>query len=220
MLLIFDWDGTLCDSTQTIVKSMQVAARACELPVLEPLQIEHIIGLGLSEAIHQLYPKATAEKVQQVRDAYSAAFVELDRKKPAALFDQALEVLQELRQRGYLLAVATGKSRRGLDRVLASLDMTGYFDSSRCADETQSKPHPQMLEELLAEFALDASQATMIGDTSYDLGMAQALGMPRIGVSYGVHDVENLQTFHPEQVIDHLSELLLLFPPLAKTAGI
>lgn len=214
MLLIFDWDGTLCDSADKIVESMQLAARECSLEILPPKQIENIIGLGLSEAILKLYPSLVLTEVDELKVSYSKHFVEVDKKTPSVLFDQAKAVLLQLRERGYKLAVATGKSRRGLNRVLESFSLQDFFDATRCADETQSKPHPQMLNELLAELDVNVEHAVMIGDSSYDMAMAQHIAMPRVAVSFGVHEPELLDSFSPMQVIDHLQELLLLFPCL------
>jgi phosphoglycolate phosphatase len=209
MLLIFDWDGTLCDSTARIVEAMQQAAR--ELAIAEPSEgaVQDVIGLGLPEALAQVFPTLDVARREQVRERYSSCYVALDA-HPAGLFSGALETLDELRLRGHTLAVATGKGRAGLNRVLAGLGLDGYFDATRCADETCSKPDPLMLQELLTEFTRPVEQAVMIGDSEYDLAMARRLEMPSIGVSYGVHSVERLKLHGPLAMIDNLPQLLEL----------
>jgi phosphoglycolate phosphatase len=128
--------------------------------------------------------------------------------QPCAFFPGALETLEQLKIRGHRLAVATGKSRRGMQRVLGQLDMHDYFHASRCADETRSKPHPQMLHELLTELRADCADAVMIGDTEYDMAMARAAGMARIAVGFGAHAVERLLPYTPLLVLDNLQQLL------------
>lgn len=169
--------------------------------------VREIIGLGLPEALASLFPNLSLRQREQVQASYSTSYVALDQ-KPSPLFAGALETLTELRRRGHLLAVATGKSRRGLNRVLTGLDLHAWFDITRCADETRSKPHPLMLEEILQELAGSAADALLIGDSEYDLRMAQAIQMPAIGVSYGVHSAERLRQHGAELIIDQLTELL------------
>ena len=209
MLIIFDWDGTLCDSTGTIVKAMCEAARRQNAPVPADSAVLDIIGLSLPKAIPQLFPSLSAEEQDSLRLGYSSIYRELDR-TPARLFTGAREILRELHDAGHHLAVATGKSRQGLDRVLRGLDADHYFHGSRCADESQSKPHPQMLHDLLDEFDYDPADSLMIGDSELDLEMAQAAGMDRVGVSHGVHSAERLQRWNPLAVIDSLPQLLSL----------
>jgi len=151
VLFIFDWDGTLCDSTEKIASCMVAAAKQCRMPKLEHHQVKEIIGLGLPEAIQMLFPGVGSGDLERMRTAYSAHFIEHD-KTPSKLFDGADEVLSALKSAGIKVAIATGKSRRGLNRVLKNLAWDEVFHGSRCADETKSKPHPQMLHELLDEF--------------------------------------------------------------------
>lgn len=134
-------------------------------------------------------------------------FVEADQ-VPCEFYPNAVATLEALREEGHQLAVATGKSRRGLQRVLQKLQMIDFFDASRCADETVSKPHPMMLEQLLEELGFQSSSAVMVGDTEFDLEMAARIGMRRIAVSYGAHDVERLRRHSPELIIDDLNQLL------------
>ncbi len=209
MLIIFDWDGTLCDSTGTIVKAMCEAARRQNAPMPPDSAVHDVIGLSLPKAIGRLFPNLSEEERDRVRLGYSDIYRELD-KTPAKLFAGARELLQTLNDAGHQLAVATGKSRRGLDRVLHGLDAGHYFHGSRCADESQSKPHPQMLLELLEEFGYEPADSLMIGDSELDLEMAHAAGIDRVGVSHGVHSAERLQRWSPLAVLDTLPELLSL----------
>ncbi|WP_299974484.1 HAD-IA family hydrolase [uncultured Pseudoteredinibacter sp.] len=207
MLCIFDWDGTLSNSADKIVSCMQLAADDAKLPELPGSQVQKIIGLGLPEAISTLYPEGSQAQWDTMREMYSSHYIKADQ-IPAPLFDGVIEGLEKLKSNGFTLAVATGKSRRGLDRVLARLEMEDYFHGSRCADETRSKPHPLMLEELLTEFGRPAQQSVMVGDTSFDLAMAEAIDMPRIGVSYGVHEVDVLHQHKPDLIADHFDEVI------------
>lgn len=207
MLCIFDWDGTLSNSADKIVSCMQLAADDAKLPELPGSEVQKIIGLGLPEAISTLYPEGSQSQWDTMREMYSTHYIKADQ-IPAPLFDGVIDGLEKLKSGGFTLAVATGKSRRGLDRVLARLEMEDYFHGSRCADETRSKPHPLMLEELLGEFGRQAEQAVMVGDTSFDLAMAEAIDMPRIGVSYGVHEVDVLHQHKPDLIADHFDEVI------------
>ncbi|HQQ63954.1 MAG TPA: HAD-IIIA family hydrolase [Pseudomonadales bacterium] len=207
MLLVFDWDGTLVDSTAKIVRCMQQAAAACHVEVLAPEDICQIIGLGLPEAIVALYPLLDHAQREAVRGQYVHFFIHVDN-TPTPFFPSVEETLHGLRDDGYSLAVATGKSRRGLDRVLEQLGMQDFFHATRCADETCSKPDPQMLQELLAHFRCDAAAALMVGDTHFDMAMAQAIGMPRVAVSYGAHRIEQLLPYQPLACLQQFDELL------------
>ena len=209
MLFVFDWDGTLSDSTAKIVSSMRRAAADLALPELEELAVLEIIGLGLPEAIAQIYPAVGEADRRKLGEQYSKRYIEADQ-VPSLLFPGAMETLETLKDRGHSIAVATGKSRRGLDRVIASLELEGFFHGSRCADETASKPHPLMLHELLKELGCPVEQAVMIGDTEFDMEMARRADMPRVGVSFGAHAVERLHAYEPLRCIDKLPELLEL----------
>lgn len=206
MLVIFDWDGTLCDSLGQIVAAMQQAARQCGVPVPDEASVRHIVGLGLPQAIATLFPEQPPAVREGLAAAYSACYLAGDT-GPARLYQGALELLEALRGEGCELAVATGKSRRGLDRVLGGLGMVDYFHSTRCADETASKPDPLMLREILEERRRSVEEALMIGDSIYDLDMARRIGMASVGVSHGVHDHRALGLHAPLAVIDQLSEL-------------
>jgi phosphoglycolate phosphatase len=205
-LVIFDWDGTISDSVARIVSSMQRAAVDLDMAVPSYLEVQEIIGLGLTEAAFRLFPQATREQVFQLQTSYSQHYRAED-SAPCAFFPGVEETLQQLKAEGYQLAVATGKSRAGLDRVLLNLGMEDFFHNSRCADETLSKPHPLMLEELLTEFDLSAEAAVMVGDTEFDMEMAVNAGMPRIAVSYGAHHADRLHAFDPLACVDLFSEI-------------
>jgi len=205
-LIIFDWDGTLMDSEGHIVESMQSAMLEQGLPVLTAAAVRDIIGLGLPEAVKTLYPREPEGRRAGLCEAYSRHFV-AGNTASLELFPDAEAVLRDLKAAGYNLAVATGKTRKGLDRLLAYNEWHSYFQGTRCADETQSKPHPQMLDELLEEFNCPVEQALMVGDTEFDLQMASNAGIDSVGVSYGVHEVSRLVVHHPRLIIDQLMEL-------------
>ncbi len=208
MLFIFDWDGTLSDSTAKITKAMQLAAQDLGWQPLPEMPIRNIIGLGLPEAIATLYPEVSVLDRQRLRDAYAHNFLALDQANPSSLFPSVAETLAELKAQGHLLSIATGKSRKGLDRILQSMDLHAFFDATRCADETASKPHPLMLEQLLAEFDVVPDEAVMVGDTEYDMEMARAIAMPRIAVSYGAHHADRLYPFGVDMCLDRFDEIL------------
>lgn len=207
MIAIFDWDGTLCDSIEHIVAAMRDAAVELALEPPPAESVRNIVGLGLPQAVSQLFPGLDEAARKELALTYSRHFASPER-PPASLFDGAMETLLGLRARGIQLAVATGKSRRGLDRVLGTLGLSEFFEATRCADETRSKPDPCMLLEILAERGKAAHEAVMIGDSEYDLAMAQEAGVRSVGVSFGVHDSDRLGTYKPLAIIDKLPELL------------
>ena len=209
MLFIFDWDGTLSDSTEKIITCMKGAAVSLGLPELADAEIREIIGLGLPEAIAQIYPHVSPNDRSALGVEYGRHFIAADQ-QPSAFYPQVLETLRILRNSGHQLSVATGKSRRGLDRVLKKLQLSDYFDATRCADETASKPDPKMLHELLHCFGCDASSAVMVGDTEFDMSMAYAADVPRVAVSYGAHHIDRLRHYDPLLCIDDMSQILTL----------
>ena len=206
-LIIFDWDGTLSDSVARISRCIQLAAIDHHLPQPSFDQAKEIIGLGLNEAVRHLFPQANADMVARFSGSYSAHYRRKD-SSPCAFFPNVLTTLQQLHSAGYLLAVATGKSRAGLDRVLEATKLTGFFHSSRCADETRSKPHPLMLEELLSEQGIGPEHALMVGDTEFDMEMAVNAKMSRIAVSYGAHDASRLLNYQPVACLDDFSNII------------
>ena len=207
MLLIFDWDGTLIDSAAKIVTCMQYAAEESGVDPLPDEPIRQIIGLSLPQAIAVLYPHESPALHEEMRQQYVSYYIGMDQ-TPTPLFAGVTETLHTLRDAGYTLAVATGKARRGLDRVLEQMGMQKFFHATRCADETRSKPHPQMLHELLDFFVCEPEQALMVGDSCYDMEMAQAVGMPRVAVSYGAHSIEQMLRFEPVACLDRFDALL------------
>jgi phosphoglycolate phosphatase len=208
-VVVFDWDGTLVNSEAHIVSSIESAAREVGLPTLEYEVIKDIIGLGMREALLVLYPQLTEVQIVELRKHYSHFFFSKDVDR-SMLFDGVLETLEKLQSSGLKLAVATGKSRNGLDKALEAMGLKSYFDIERCADETRSKPHPMMLAEISEYFGLPPAKMFLVGDTEYDLEMAARYGMDSVGVSYGVHDVDRLNKHKPLKVVDHISEILVL----------
>lgn len=202
-LIIFDWDGTLFDSVGQIVESLKFAAKQFNQPLTDE-DAKSIIGLGLPEVAQVLFPQVP-DLHEAILQSYSAHYVEYS--KHDRWFDGVAEMLHDLKESGIHLAVATGKSRKGLDRVLGQTQSVSLFSATRAASETKSKPDPLMLAEILAETGFNADQAIMVGDTSYDLEMALNIRMPSVGVTYGVHVPEVLQQYHPLAVVDSIDEL-------------
>lgn len=192
-LIIFDWDGTLFDSVGQIVASLKFAAQQFHQPLTDEAA-KSIIGLGLPEVAQVLFPHVP-ELHADILQSYSEHYVA--HSTGDVWFDGVAQMLHDLKAQGVQLAVATGKSRKGLDRVLKQTESMDLFVATRAASETKSKPDPLMLAEILQQTGVKAEHAIMVGDTSYDLHMAQNIAMPRVGVSYGVHSVEVLQAFHP-----------------------
>lgn len=194
-LIVFDWDGTLMDSTAAIVKSLQDAALDLGLPMPEKKRAAHVIGLGLKEALETVLPDLAPEYYPKLVDRYRIHF--LTNSSKTTLFDGVKTMLDDLKNQNYLLAVATGKSRAGLNRAINETGLQGYFDASRTADETWSKPHPAMLLELTEELGEPMNRTVMIGDTTHDLQMANNAGAAGIAVQYGAHSAAELQKLHP-----------------------
>lgn len=184
MIIVPDWDGTLVDSANQIVAATQAAADICGLEGRESDAIRHIIGLGLPEAIQALYPGIEPLLVEQMRDTYSRCYRDAG-VEPAAFFPGVLKSLQSFLIQGYQLAVATGKSRRGQDRELQVRKLNTLFHVTRCADETFSKPHPRMLQEILHQAEKKPDQALMVGDTVFDMEMADRAGIKKVAVTMG-----------------------------------
>lgn len=205
-LVVFDWDGTLMDSEARIVHCMQAAAEDVAIAVPSRAAARDIIGLGMIEAVQQLFNAPTPAVTDAIIDRYRHHWLS-DSLAPSAMFDGAQSLLADLDQAGYLLAVATGKSRRGLDRVLDETGLGHYFVASRCADEAFSKPHPQMLLDILERTGMEPSQALMVGDTEYDMAMAANAGAHAVGVSHGVHTPDRLRRSGAMTCLNHLSDL-------------
>lgn len=205
--VILDWDGTLVDSLQGIVSALRDAAVQMQLPVKTDQQMRDIVGLGLPEAIRALYPElSTALDQQRFRQYYAQRFAQ-NQTAFAPFFAGVREGIAQMRAAGLRLAVATGKSRPGLDRALAAMQVQDWFDLTRCADETASKPHPLMLQQIVTELNVSAQHCVMVGDTEYDLLMANAMPMDAIAVSYGAHPSERLLDCSPSTIAQDFSEV-------------
>jgi phosphoglycolate phosphatase len=203
-LIVFDWDGTVIDSAATIVECIRDSARDLGLPVPSAALASHVIGLGLHDSLRLAVPELPARRYPEFVASYRRHF--LAREDSMGLFSGMDELLKDLKER-HLLAIATGKSRRGLDRALAATGVGAYFSASRCADETNPKPHPAMLLELRAEFGLASSQILMIGDTSHDLQMARAAEVDAVAVAYGAHPEDGLRACEPLECVATVASL-------------
>jgi phosphoglycolate phosphatase len=205
-LLVFDWDGTLMDSIGSIVACTRATLDDLGLPPMPDATIRGTIGLGLRETLDVLCPGSGEDMYERVLDCYRKHWLATWRDLPV-MFEGVREMLEALAADGYLLAVATGKSRRGLDHILAATDLDGIFHTTRTVDEAFSKPHPQMLLDILDELGVPARSAVMIGDTTYDLEMAKNAGTPSVGVCTGSHCREELERFGPLACLDGVVEL-------------
>lgn len=204
-LLVFDWDGTLMDSTAHIAASIQAACSDVGLPIPPMNQASHVIGLGLHEALAKVVPDIRQDQVPLLVDRYRFHYLSADER--LVLFSGVREMLVDFKERGHCLAVATGKSRVGLNRALHASGLQPLFDATRCADETHSKPHPAMLLELMDQLGVGAASTFMIGDTTHDLLMAANAGTRGVAVSYGAHEVEHLRTVPSAAMVHSVAEL-------------
>ena len=205
-LLVFDWDGTLIDSIARIVSSLQVASESVRGIQVSETAARNVIGLGLREAVEQLHPGMSETEITAVSNAYKQHFMH-DNPIEAPLFEGVVDMLDDLRTRGYTLAIATGKSRQGLDHSLQAHKLALYFSATRCAGENRSKPHPQMLLGILDDVGSRAEHALMIGDSEHDLLMAKNAGVDAIAVTHGVHTAEVLLRHAPLACFDQITEL-------------
>lgn len=204
-LIAFDWDGTLFDSTAIIVRCIQSAVRDVGGTVPTDKAAAYVIGMGLMQALAHAAPDVPPQRYPELGNRYRYHY--LQHQEDLSLFDGVLPLLNDLRERGHLLAVATGKSRRGLDEALHTVQLRGMFDGSRTADQTAGKPHPLMLQELMAEFDVSPERLLMIGDTTHDLQMAVNAGCASVGVSYGAHEPDVFHALKPLQVVHSVREL-------------
>jgi len=209
-LLVFDWDGTLVDSIERIITSLQHASRQAADIHISETQARDVIGLGLIEAISKLHPELDAQihstVLNDIADAYRQHYL-YHNTVPAPLFNGVDKLLDELREDGYTLAISTGKSRAGLQQSIDEHQLADYFATTRCAGENKSKPHPEMLHQIIHELNFSASQTLMIGDSEHDLKMANNANMQCIGVTHGVHDAKTLERFNPLTCLDDITEL-------------
>lgn len=204
-LIAFDWDGTLFDSTAIIVRSIQAAVRDVGGVTPSVQAASYVIGMALPQALAHAAPDVPPERYPELGQRYRYHYMQ--HQDDLSLFDGVLPLLERLRARGHLLAVATGKSRRGLDEALHSVSLRGVFDGSRTADETAGKPHPLMLQELMAEFDVPPERLLMVGDTTHDLQMALNAGCASVGVSYGAHEPEAFSALNPLHVAHSVADL-------------
>jgi len=205
-LIVFDWDGTLMDSEAKIVACIQAAFEDVGEQAPSREAARNIIGLGLEDAMAELWPEAGPTQWGSVAERYRDHFLGTD-ETPSALFPGARELLDWLLERDYLVAVATGKSRRGLDLALEDTGLVGRFHATRCADETLSKPHPAMLLQLMDELGVGGLNTLMVGDTEYDMQMASNAGTNALAVCYGVHDRERLLMQRPLDCLETLPDM-------------
>lgn len=204
-LIAFDWDGTVANSTAIITRSIQEAVRDVGGTVPSDEQAAYVIGMALMPALIHAAPDVPAEKYTELGNRYRYHFFK--HQDDICIFDGILPLLKNLRASGHLLAVATGKSRSGLNAALQDPQLKDLFDSSRTADETAGKPHPLMLQELMAEFGVEPERVLMIGDTTHDLQMAVNAGCPCVGVSYGAHSPDGFAAFNPLYVAESAADL-------------
>lgn len=204
-LVVFDWDGTLLDSAGAIVQAIQSACRDLGLAIPDDAGARHVIGLGLADALRHAVPDLQPENYQAMVERYRFHYLSGDHQ--LTLFPGIREMLARLQAAGHILSVATGKSRQGLDRALDHSGLRPLFQASRCADECHSKPHPQMLDDLMAEFGVAAASTVMIGDTSHDLLMASNAGVDSLAVTYGAHPHEHLLEHKPLACLHSVREL-------------
>ncbi|HEV8078864.1 MAG TPA: HAD-IA family hydrolase [Marinobacter sp.] len=205
-VVIFDWDGTLVDSVEHIAESLHLASTALGFPALEREAYRDIIGLGIEEALQQLYPGISAVDIAGMREGYREHFFK-KATTPQNVFAGIADTLVDLRGAGRRCAVATGKNRNGLDSALSSSGLGSHFGTTQCADETRSKPDPAMLARILEFYGIKPERAVMVGDTRYDLDMAQRIGMPSIGVEWGVHKRDVLGQYAPHAIVETVAEL-------------
>jgi phosphoglycolate phosphatase len=204
-LIAFDWDGTLFDSTQIIVRCIQQAVTDVGGATPTDTAAAYVIGMGLMEALAHAAPDVPRERYQELGARYRHHY--LARQHDLSLFDGVLPMLADLRQREHRLAVATGKSRRGLDDVLQTVQLKSVFHGSRTADETAGKPDPRMLLELMREFDTEPQRTLMIGDTTHDLQMALNAGCASVAVTYGAHEPHGFAALEPRSVVHSVREL-------------
>jgi phosphoglycolate phosphatase len=208
-LIVFDWDGTVMDSTAIIAASIQAACRDLNLSVPSDEAARYVIGMGLPEALRHTVPDVHESTYEPLTARYRHHFLSQDAAIP--LFAEARETIVELHEQGYWLAVATGKNRNGLNRALAMSELGEYFHATRTADQTFSKPHPAMLLEIMNELGLTADRVLMIGDTTHDLQMAINAGVDAVGVTHGAHSVEQLHALKPLALLDDFVQLRAWF---------
>jgi len=204
-LVVFDWDGTLIDSAAAIVVCIQQAARDIGVLPPEEARARHVIGLGLHDSLRHAVPDLPVDRYMEFAARYRDHF--LEREPALPLFPGVRELLSGLKAAGRQLAIATGKSRRGLDRGLAMTGLAPYFSYSRCADETHPKPHPAMLQEIMSRLDMPCARTLMVGDTSHDMELARAAAVEAVAVTYGAHAEALLRAHGPKACVGSVAEL-------------
>lgn len=205
-LLVFDWDGTLIDSIEQITTSLQAASKMiCHENITEEAA-RNVIGLGLQEAIERLHPNKPHAQIEKIADAYRQHYLH-ENTVPAPLFDGVIDMLNELLDKGFTLAIATGKSRAGLDRSLVEHPVSHYFTTTRCAGENRSKPHPEMLLGILSDTQNESRHTLMIGDSEHDLMMAKNADIDSVAVTHGAHSADRLLQHKPLLCLDRVTDL-------------
>ena len=199
-LIIFDWDGTLMDSASAIARSIIAACHDLELPAPSEARARHVIGLGLQEALTYAVPALSEAHYPRMVERYRYHYLAADR--DLTLFPGVQELVAGLAAEGRMLGVATGKSRKGLDRALGRTELAAHFASTRCADECFSKPHPEMLEQIMDELGVERKRTLMVGDTTHDLNMARNAGVDGLAVAFGAHPRAALEALEPLAVLD------------------
>ena len=204
-MIVWDWDGTIMNSTPTIVDCMQKACADLDLAIPDNALASHVIGLGLHESIKMILPNLDEGDYPLVLERFRHSYLSVDHE--LILFHGIKELLDELKAKGHLLAVATGKPRHGLDRTLTLHGLQGFFHDTKTADQSKAKPHPQMLLELIDRWGTPPAKMLMIGDTTHDLKMAKNAGVDAIAVTYGAHPKGELLHLSPIACVDHVHEL-------------
>lgn len=204
-LIVFDWDGTLANSTKMIADCMRLAAHDAKLPVPDEVTAAQVIGLGLSEAVHALFGELHQDQYDILTNRYRYYYYARD--EETILFDGVFDAVKELKRLGFDLAVATGKGRNGLNKSLERSGLKPYIDASRTVDECFSKPHPQMLDDLMDQMVTLPERTLMVGDTSFDMQMAQNANVKSLAVTYGAHALEKLLPFSPLAHFDNFAKV-------------
>ncbi len=205
-LLVFDWDGTLMDSIATIVACTQAALADLGLEAPPEEKVRRVVGMGLRETIEELWPECDPRSLARIRESYRRHWMETFRDRPI-LYPGVEAMLRGMSASGYLLAVATGKSRRGLDHAVAQTNLQGIFHATRTVDEAPSKPNPKMLLDILLDLGANANEALVIGDTTFDLGMASRAGARAVGILSGTHTREDLERAGAAACLDVVTDV-------------
>ena len=204
-VIIFDWDGTIVNSTGLIVRAIKEAALTKGITIDDERKIFSVIGLGLSQAFYKLFNYLSKQEIKELEGLYKDSY--LKNINEVSLFDGIEFGIKDLHRRGYNLAIATGKSRRGLDIALSKSGLESLFEVTKTIDECFSKPHPQMVNEILDFYIVEKNEALIIGDSTYDLEMANNAGIDSLGVTFGARSNEDLVKYKPKAIADNVYEV-------------